>query len=175
MTTAVLGLGANLGDRRENLAAALDRLSEHALIRVEAVSALYETPAWGKTDQPAFLNAAVRIETGFQPRALLEAILEVERRLGRERGERWGPRPIDIDILLFGAAAVDEPGLQIPHPRLHERAFALAPLLDVLPEAEIAGRPAAEWLAETDPSGMARLAERGWWPRPEPSVRMHSE
>ncbi len=170
MTTAVLGLGANLGDRRANLAAALDRLSEDADIVVEAVSALYETPPWGKTDQPAFLNAAARIETSLAPRALLEVILDVERRLGRERGERWGPRPIDIDILLFGTAEIDEPGLQVPHPRLHERAFALAPLVDVLPDAEVAGRPAAEWLLEADSAGMTRVAGQGWWPMPKPAV-----
>ena len=175
MTTAVLGLGANLGDRRANLAAALDRLSEEADIVVEAVSALYETPPWGKTDQPAFLNAAARIETSLAPRALLKAILDVERRLGRERGERWGPRPIDIDILLFGTAEIDESGLQVPHPRLHERAFALAPLVDVLPESVIAGRPAAEWLFEADSAGMARVAGQGWWPMPKPSVRIRTE
>ena len=162
MTVAVLGLGANIGDRRENLAAALRRLDAPPGIRIEAVSALYETPPWGKTDQPAFLNAAARIDTSLSPRALLEAILEVERSLGRERGERWGPRTLDIDILLFGTAAVNEPGLEIPHPRLAERAFALAPLLDVLPEAAVAGRPAGAWLAEADRSGMVRFAEPGW-------------
>ena len=162
MTVAVLGLGANIGDRRQNLAAALRRVDAHPGIAVEAVSALYETPPWGKTDQPAFLNAAARIETSLSPRALLDAILEVERSLGRERGERWGPRTLDIDILIFGTAALNEPGLEIPHPRLAERAFALAPLLDVLPEAEIAGRPAEAWLKEADRSGMVRVAEPGW-------------
>jgi 2-amino-4-hydroxy-6-hydroxymethyldihydropteridine diphosphokinase len=162
LTVAVLGLGANIGDRQSNLAVALRRLDAHPDITVQAVSALYETPPWGKTDQPAFLNAAARIETGLSPHALLKAILEVERSLGRERGERWGPRTLDIDILVFGTAAVNEPGLEIPHPRLPERAFALAPLLDVLPEAEVAGRPAEAWLAKVDRSGMVRLAEPGW-------------
>jgi 2-amino-4-hydroxy-6-hydroxymethyldihydropteridine diphosphokinase len=162
LTVAVLGLGANIGDRRRNLAAALGRLAAHPRIGVEAVSALYETPPWGKTDQPAFLNAAARIETSLSPRALLDAILEIERGLGRERGERWGPRTLDIDILVFGTAEMNEPGLEIPHPRLHERAFALAPLVDVLPDAELAGRPAAAWLAEADGSGMVRLAGPDW-------------
>jgi 2-amino-4-hydroxy-6-hydroxymethyldihydropteridine diphosphokinase len=162
LTVAVLGLGANIGDRQSNLAAALRRLDVHPDIDIQAVSALYETPPWGKTDQPAFLNAAARIETSLPPHALLKAILEVERGLGRERGERWGPRTLDIDILVFGTAAVNEPGLEIPHPRLCERAFALAPLLDVLPEAEVAGRPGEAWLAEVDRSGMVRLAEPGW-------------
>ena len=86
----------------------------------------------------------------------------MERELGRTRGERWGPRNIDIDILLFGGEAVDEPGLRIPHPHLTERAFALAPLADVWPDAEIAGRAIAEWLAELDTSGMRRVSERAW-------------
>jgi 2-amino-4-hydroxy-6-hydroxymethyldihydropteridine diphosphokinase len=162
LTVAVLGLGGNVGDSRALIAAAIDRLAAHPAIEVEAVSALYETPPWGKTDQPAFLNAAARIGTTLAPRALLAAVLEVERRLGRERTERWGPRTIDIDILTFGSEIVDEPGLHLPHPHLHERAFALAPLVDVLPEAEIAGRSATEWLAEADKAGMRRLADPGW-------------
>lgn len=162
MTTAVLGLGGNIGDPRSRMAAAIGRLADNPAIRVEAVSALYKTPPWGKTDQPAFLNAAIRIETGLTPRALLETILDVERRLGRDRGERWGPRTVDIDILLYGAQAIDEPGLHVPHPRLHERAFALAPLADVMAEASFGGLSAAEWLARADKAGIARVAEPGW-------------
>lgn len=165
MSAAVLGLGGNVGDVRALMAAAIDRLSQHPDIVVEAVSALYHTPPWGKTDQPPFLNAAVRVDTRLSPRALLDAVLQVERSLGRERGERWGPRTIDIDILLFGDVAVHEPGLHVPHPRLTERAFALAPLVDVMPKAEIAGRPAAEWLERSDRAGMRRLAEPGWHER----------
>jgi 2-amino-4-hydroxy-6-hydroxymethyldihydropteridine diphosphokinase len=162
LTKAVLGLGGNIGDPKKAMASALDALAASPGIAVEAVSALYSTPPWGKTDQPPFLNAAVRIETRLSPHALLTAILAIERRHGRERTERWGPRSIDIDILLFGADEVDEPGLHIPHSRLPERAFALAPLLDVMPEAIVAGRKASEWLALSDTSGMTRLAEPGW-------------
>lgn len=169
MTVAVLGLGGNIGDTRKLLADALVALAAHPDIRVVAVSALYETPPWGKTDQPPFLNAAVRIETALPPRRLLEAILEIERDLGRERTERWGPRTVDIDILLFGTGPVDEPGLHIPHPHLHERAFALAPLIDVMPEAEFSGRPAREWLEAADRSGMVRQAEPGWATRGDTS------
>jgi 2-amino-4-hydroxy-6-hydroxymethyldihydropteridine diphosphokinase len=162
LTVAVLGLGGNIGDTRAALAGALARLAENPAIRIEAVSALYETPPWGKTDQPPFRNAAARIDTDLAPRALLESALDVERELGRRREERWGPRTIDIDILLFGDMEIDEPGLHVPHPSLHERAFALAPLLDVLPDAEIAGRSAAEWLARADRTGMRRLAGPDW-------------
>lgn len=162
MTAAVLGLGGNIGDSRKLIAAAVDCLAVDPAIAVESVSALYETPPWGKVDQPPYLNAAARIDTTHAPRELLRAILAVERQLGRERIERWGPRTIDIDILLFGAAEVAEPGLNIPHPRLTERAFALIPLIDVMPDAAICGRPATEWLAECDSSGVLRVADRGW-------------
>lgn len=162
MTVAALGFGGNVGDTRKLIAAALDAVARHPGIAVEAVAALYETPPWGKTDQPAFLNTAARIETTLGPQALLAAILDVERQLGRERNERWGPRTVDIDILLYGDAVVEEPGLTIPHARLGERAFALGPLVDVLPDAVFAGRRAADWLAEADTAGMVRLAEPGW-------------
>jgi 2-amino-4-hydroxy-6-hydroxymethyldihydropteridine diphosphokinase len=89
-------------------------------------------------------------------------VLAVEKGLGRERAERWGPRTIDIDILVYGGETVDEPGLHIPHPRLTERAFALAPLVDVMPQAEISGRPAKEWLMLSNQAGMERIAEAGW-------------
>jgi 2-amino-4-hydroxy-6-hydroxymethyldihydropteridine diphosphokinase len=165
MTVAVLGLGSNIGDSRKLIAAAIKRLSANSRIAIEDVSALYLTPPWGKTDQPPFLNAAARIETSLQPRSLLNAILDVERDLGRERIERWGPRTIDIDILLFGSIEVDEPWLHIPHPRLTERAFALKPLIDVMPDAVVAGRLAKEWLKLADSTGMWRIAERGWQKR----------
>ncbi|SEP63127.1 2-amino-4-hydroxy-6-hydroxymethyldihydropteridinediphosphokinase [Faunimonas pinastri] len=162
MVGAVLGLGGNLGDRRGNIAAAIDALAAEPGITVAAVSALYETPPWGKTDQPAFLNAAVLVETDLAPRALLEAVLGVEQALGRLRLERWGPRLIDIDILLYGDRVIEEAGLTVPHPFLHQRAFALAPLVDVAPDAEIAGRPARDWLAESDAAGMIRAEQPGW-------------
>ena len=135
-------------------------------IAIVAVSPLYETPPWGKTDQPPFLNAAALIETSLSARGVLDAILAVERKLGRERTERWGPRIVDIDILLFGDEAIDEPKLQVPHPHLHERAFALKPLVDVMPDAAFRGRRAGEWLAEADQAGMTegrcgRLAPGG--------------
>jgi 2-amino-4-hydroxy-6-hydroxymethyldihydropteridine diphosphokinase len=162
LTAAILGLGGNIGDSRKLMATAIQNLAAHPEIRVKAVSALYETPPWGKTDQPPFLNAAALVETTLTPRRLLEAILEVERKLGRHRGEKWGPRIVDIDILLFGAEAIDEPGLHVPHPHLHERAFALKPMLDVMPHAKFAGRRADAWLAQADQTGMVQLAAQGW-------------
>jgi 2-amino-4-hydroxy-6-hydroxymethyldihydropteridine diphosphokinase len=162
LTVAVLGLGGNIGDTRSLMAAAIECLARNPEIELQAVSALYHTPPWGKTDQPPFLNAAVKIETELSPQALLRTVLGVEQQLGRERAERWGPRTIDIDILLYGVIAIDEPGLRIPHPRLKERAFALAPLVDVFPDAEMSGRRAKDWLADSDRAGMERLAEPGW-------------
>lgn len=162
MTSAVLGLGGNIGDTRKEMSSALSRLALNPGISVTAVSALYLTPPWGKTDQAPFLNAAARIETSLSPRALLNTILAVERDLGRERVERWGPRTIDIDILLYGSVDIDEPRLHIPHPRLKERAFALVPLIDVMPDAVIEGRSAKEWLALTDSAGVTKVEEVGW-------------
>jgi 2-amino-4-hydroxy-6-hydroxymethyldihydropteridine diphosphokinase len=159
---AAIGLGGNLGDRRGFIARALAALAAQPGIRLLAVSALYETEPWGKIDQPSFLNAAARIATELPPRRLLKAAIAVERSLGRERGERWGPRTIDLDILLYGDRTVEEPGLTIPHPRLTERPFVLAPLADVMPEARIAGRTVGEWLARTGRAGLTMVAPAGW-------------
>lgn len=161
-TIAALGLGGNLGDRRGNLAAALAALASDPSIRIEAVSCLYETAPWGKTDQPAFLNAAVRIATRLDPLALLDRVLGVERGLGRERRDPWGPRSIDIDILVYGEARIASARLTVPHPHLHRRAFALAPLADVMPEAEIAGRRPGDWLSGLGEAGIERVAGPDW-------------
>ena len=162
--TVALGLGSNLGDRQAQIALALDSLAMHPHIDLVSVSALYSTPPWGKTDQPTFFNAAVLARTDLAPRTLLEAVLGIERSLGRMRGELWGPRTIDIDILLYGEQSVDEPGLTIPHPRIHERAFVIRPLADVAPDAMIAGRRVDEWLATLDLQGIETAAEAGWYP-----------
>lgn len=129
MATVFLGLGTNLGDRADNLRTALAALA--AVAEVEAVSAVYETAPLYVTDQPAFLNMAVRIRTGLSPRALLAELKRLEGDLGRVASVRYGPRLIDLDILLYGSQVVDEPDLGIPHPRLHERHFALVPLADI--------------------------------------------
>jgi 2-amino-4-hydroxy-6-hydroxymethyldihydropteridine diphosphokinase len=135
MTRAYVGVGANLGDREATIRAAVD-----ALPGVVAVSELRETDPVGVVEQPPFLNGAVALETDLAPRELLTVLLSVERGLGRERRERWGPRTIDLDLLVYGDETINEPGLTVPHPRLHERRFALEPLLDLDPELAIPGR-----------------------------------
>lgn len=121
------------------LRAAIDALSRLPQTRLSRASRLYRNPAWGHTDQPDFVNAVALLETTLDPRALLAGMLAIERAFGRERRQRWGPRILDLDLLLFGDSVVVEPGLQVPHPHLHERAFALVPLLEVDPEAIIPG------------------------------------
>lgn len=140
-----IGLGANLGDAADTLRKAVEALDHREGITVREVSRFYRTPAWGREDQPDFINAVALLETSLTPRALLERLLAVETEFGRHRpdGERWGPRTLDLDLLLYGDVVIDEPGLRVPHPHLHERAFALVPLLDVLPEARIPGYGAA--------------------------------
>ena len=143
---AYVGVGANIGDREATIRAAIA-----ALPGVVAVSELRETDPVGVTEQPAFLNGAVAVETELSARELLESLLMIERGLGRERGPRWGPRTIDLDLLLYGGETVDEPGLTVPHPRLHERRFALEPLADLDPELVVPGRGRVrDLLAELD-------------------------
>jgi 2-amino-4-hydroxy-6-hydroxymethyldihydropteridine diphosphokinase len=139
LTRAFLGLGSNLGDRRALLTQAVDALDWGA-VTVVARSRVYETdPVGGPPGQPAFLNQVVELETTLDARALWERCVAVETALGRARDheERWGPRAIDIDVLLFGEEVVDEPDLTVPHPRLHERRFVLVPLVELAPDVEI--------------------------------------
>jgi 2-amino-4-hydroxy-6-hydroxymethyldihydropteridine diphosphokinase len=150
-TTAFVGIGSNLGDREENLARAIELLSVDEHIKVAAVSEIRETEPVGPVVQGPFLNGAIRIETDLAPRELLERLLAIERSLGRVPRERYGPRTIDLDLLLYGDEVVDEPGLSVPHPRLHERRFALEPLSDLAPSLEIPGQgPISALLAELE-------------------------
>lgn len=128
-----LGLGSNVGDRAGQLRAAA-ALIQKLIGKIARKSHVYETQPWGKTDQDAFLNQVVMVNTVLDPRGLLDAIGKIERELGRERREKWGPRPIDIDVLFYGRRIVRDKGLEIPHPELHKRAFVLAPLLEIAPE-----------------------------------------
>lgn len=135
---AYLGLGSNLGDRLSNLRRSVELLNAHADISVVRSSRVYETVAVGPP-QPDYLNAVVEAETRRPPRALLDACLSVEREMGRERAQRWGPRVIDIDLLTYAEEVIDEPGLSVPHPRMHERGFVLAPLLELDPDPTLPG------------------------------------
>ncbi len=134
-TTAYLGLGTNLGDRRANLREALRLLASEPGLRLLRCSQVYETEPWGVTDQPHFLNCVAEVAATLEPEALLTRCQAVEQEVGRVPGPRWGPRLIDVDILLYGEQTVDLPHLEIPHPRLHLRAFALVPLAELVPEA----------------------------------------
>jgi 2-amino-4-hydroxy-6-hydroxymethyldihydropteridine diphosphokinase len=140
VTRAYVGLGANLGEREETLREAVRILDRALDVDVIAVSELRETEPVGPIAQPPFLNGAVALETALSARELLELLLDVERSLGRIREERWGPRVVDLDLLLYGDDVVDEPGVEVPHPRLHERRFALEPLAELNPELELPGR-----------------------------------
>jgi 2-amino-4-hydroxy-6-hydroxymethyldihydropteridine diphosphokinase len=149
MPRAFVGLGANLGDREGALRAALAALDATEGIEVVAVSTLRETDPVDYLDQPRFLNGAAALDTTLAPRELLDALLEVERSLGRTReGPRFGPRTIDLDLLLYGDESFDEPGLTVPHPRLHVRAFALEPLAELDPGLVVPGHGPLETLLQ---------------------------
>ncbi len=137
---AFVALGSNLGDRLEHLRAAVNALEALPKTRVLGKSRVFETePVGGPDGQGAYLNAVVRLETRLKPRELLEALLEIERSRGRVRTTRWGPRTLDLDVLLYGTQVIREDHLTVPHPRLHERAFVLEPLHDLAPDLEIPG------------------------------------
>jgi len=160
---AYLGLGANAGPRLLNLRLALRRLQAGG--RVEAVSSLYESePLGGPAGQPPFLNAACLLSTALSPRELLAFLKEVERELGRWEGPRWGPRPIDLDILLYDQAVVREPDLEIPHPRLLERPFALLPLAEIGPRVRhpLSGKTMAQLAREMGGAGLRLVLRPGW-------------
>lgn len=141
MTRAWIGLGANLGDRVGTLDRALAQIEARSSIHVTARSGNYWTPPWGDTDQPEFLNAVAVVETSESAPGLLAALQAIEAELGRVRNERrWGPRPIDLDLLLYGTESIDRAELTVPHPRIHQRAFVLVPLCELDPKLEIPGQ-----------------------------------
>jgi 2-amino-4-hydroxy-6-hydroxymethyldihydropteridine diphosphokinase len=159
----VLGLGSNLGQRLVYLRAAVRQLQHHT--QITALSALYETDAIGPA-QPDYLNAAVRLRTTLGPQQLLELALRIEQAAGRVRLERWGPRTLDLDVLFIAGQTVDQPGLVVPHRELTQRAFALLPLLDVMPDARdpASGRAYSELCLELDRTGVRELpnSRAGW-------------
>lgn len=128
-----LGLGSNMGDRKAHIRSAQGLINK-LIGKIVRKSHLYETQPWGKTDQDPFINQVIMVNTALDPRGLLDTIAKIERELGRERREKWGPRTIDIDVLFYGRRVVRDKGLEIPHPELHKRAFVLVPLLEIAPE-----------------------------------------
>jgi 2-amino-4-hydroxy-6-hydroxymethyldihydropteridine diphosphokinase len=161
--TVYLSLGTNMGDRLANLRMALARLQ--TLARLEEVSSLYETEPQGVSDQPLFLNAVCRVSTGLEPQALLRFLKNLEWEIGRRPSRQtWGPRPIDLDILLYEDRVIDAPELKVPHPRLAERAFVLVPLAELAPELRhpLLGKTTKELLASVGDKGVREVAPRGW-------------
>ena len=158
----VLGLGSNLGDREGNIRSALARLAAQPGIRVDKVSSLYETEPVGFADQPDFLNAVALLSTALSPRELLAVCLGIERELGRKRGKRWGPRTIDIDLILYNDVVLVTAELTLPHPRFHERCFVLVPLAEIAGDAPVSGGKTAGQLAARA-AGAVRLYKKLSW------------
>jgi len=156
MTLCYIGLGSNLGDRKQYIRQALDRLAQQPGVTLLRVASLYETAPWGKIDQDRFLNTVAEIETTLTPLNLLQALLQIEASLGRIRGEKWGPRTIDLDLLLYGEQEIHLPRLQVPHPYLAERAFVLVPLAELCPDLVLPDGREIKQLAE-DSTGCQEL------------------
>ncbi len=159
MAEALLALGGNVGDVRATLDRAVVALCDGEEVRLLARSADYRTPPWGVEDQPAFVNLCIAVETALTPRALLARAQAIERALGRERSSerRWGPRPIDIDLIAYDDLALSEPDLKLPHPRLFERAFVLVPLAEIAADKIIDGIRVRDALARVDRKGVEKL------------------
>jgi 2-amino-4-hydroxy-6-hydroxymethyldihydropteridine diphosphokinase len=163
MVEALIGLGGNVGDVRDTLDKAVALLCRGGDVLLRARSSDYLTPPWGIQDQPPFINLCIAVETELTPHELLSRAHAIEHTLGRERVKetRWGPRPIDIDLLAYGDLALQAPDLTLPHPRLFARAFVLAPLAEIASERVIAGVRVRDALARVDAAGIERLAPAG--------------
>lgn len=162
MAEALIALGGNVGDVRATFAAAIAELCDGKAVRLLARSSDYRTPPWGVEDQPPFVNCAIVAATGLAPHALLHRAQDIERHFGRDRARerRWGPRPLDIDLIAYDDVALDTPELTLPHPRLFERAFVLVPLAEIAPERQIAGLRTIDALARVDRTGIEKLSSR---------------
>jgi 2-amino-4-hydroxy-6-hydroxymethyldihydropteridine diphosphokinase len=162
--TAYLGLGGNIGDPVASMAEALRQFDAHPDCAVAAVSRLYRTPPWGKTDQDWFFNAAAAIRTRLSAIALLDLCLAIERSMKRIRIERWGPRTLDLDILAYDDLVVANDRLTLPHPRMKERAFVLMPLADIAADLALDSHSVTEWLEKSDRSGIEAVdGPADWW------------
>jgi 2-amino-4-hydroxy-6-hydroxymethyldihydropteridine diphosphokinase len=154
MVRAFLALGSNVGDKACNLREALVHLGEVPGITLRAASSIYRTPPWGKLDQDWFANAAVEVETTLPPEALLASVLRIERVMGRVRDERWGPRIIDIDVLMHGETRMNVEHLHLPHPAMLDRAFVLVPLAEIAPGLILEGQSVEAHLAQLGRDGI---------------------
>ena len=161
MADALVAFGGNVGNVRDTLDRAVAAFCDHG-VRLHARSSDYSTPPWGIEDQPSFVNLCIAVETALTPHALLARAQAVERALGRDRAneQRWGPRPVDIDLLAYDDLVLEEPGLTLPHPRLFERAFVLVPLAEIAPEKVIGGIRISDALAQVDTKGVLKLSPR---------------
>lgn len=156
---AYLGLGANLDDPRQQLSEALDRLNAAEEVEVTRVSTFYRNPPLGPANQPWYVNAAARLRTRLGPEELLRVLQQVEAAMGRVRGERWGPRRLDLDLLLYNGEVIFAPDLVVPHPEMHRRGFVLVPLAEIAPQAwhPVMGKSAGDLLSELNPADRAAV------------------
>ncbi len=157
MTSVYLSLGSNIGDKKAYLLSAIERLEQLDKTIVKSVSSFYETAAWGKTDQDDFLNICCELETDLAPQELLLACQKIEKDLKRVRHEHWGPRTIDIDILLYGDETIATENLNVPHPYMTERAFVLVPLEEIAPKLQINGKSISSYLAPLNVQEVRKL------------------
>ncbi|CFX04149.1 2-amino-4-hydroxy-6-hydroxymethyldihydropteridinepyrophosphokinase [Candidatus Filomicrobium marinum] len=155
---AIVALGSNIGDKVGNIERALSLIAKSGDVQLVKRSRNYRTPPWGKTDQDWFVNACVSVTTELSPHGLLRRCLEVETQMGRERSEKWGPRVIDLDVLVYRGVEMSDKELVLPHPHITQRAFVLAPLADVAADMELNGRTIEEWLHDIDAEGVTPLA-----------------
>lgn len=159
MASVLIALGGNVGDVRATFAKAIPMICGMTQAALTARSSDYATPPWGDEQQDRFINACIEIDTGLDPHALLFVLHRIEAKFGRDRTSerRWGPRPLDLDILTYDDVRFEKPGLTLPHPRLFDRAFVLVPLAEIAPDRRIAGRTPSAVLADLDTTGIERL------------------
>jgi 2-amino-4-hydroxy-6-hydroxymethyldihydropteridine diphosphokinase len=153
----IIALGSNIGDKAANIARAIELLTAPGDVRLVARSRDFATPPWGNTDQDWFANACISVATGLSPHELLARVQAVERKMGRERTVKWGPRIIDLDLLIYRGVTLNTADLVLPHPYIAERAFVLAPLMDIAPDLQINGRKVSDLYAAVDHSGVRPL------------------